>query len=190
MGYTPISDAGMYDTKVAAFETANGESVAVFYNPICKTDILDYANAIIYSDDTPGAKNTFPSWCVNFGYDLSGKKGPNTYGKDIGSISVFNPTDSFIVGGILDDISYSSLHPKTFEEAFVYCKSLGEEYRLPTITEWMGFAVNNLFLNIPVTWYWSSQRKSATFAYAMYPSYGVRRYFSNETMFKVKCIKR
>ena len=38
-----------------------------------------------------------PKMCANFVYDLNGIKGPNTFGKDIGAITVLYPTDSNIV---------------------------------------------------------------------------------------------
>ena len=59
--------ARAFDSKVAAFETANGESIAVYYNPQCQSNMNEtsafYAQTKI---------------CANFVYDLNGSKGPNT----------------------------------------------------------------------------------------------------------------
>lgn len=55
----------MIDTKVAAFETANGESVAVYYNPRC-VQLLNYAQT--------WSSAHFNRVCVNFIYDLNGNK--------------------------------------------------------------------------------------------------------------------
>ena len=59
--------ARAFDSKVAAFETANGESIAVYYNPQCQSNMNEtsafYAQTKI---------------CANFVYDLNGSKVPNT----------------------------------------------------------------------------------------------------------------
>ena len=68
---------GLFSTKTAAFETQNGESILLMYNPRC----VDYHNL---NQIVAG------SMCANLVYDLNGNKGPNTFGKDIGFISVFN----------------------------------------------------------------------------------------------------
>ena len=87
-----ISDSYNFTDKnmnAAAFETANGESIAVFYQPFC-----------INSKETKNRHQYLfvaPYMCVNFIFDLNGKKGPNTAGKDIGSMTVFYPTNSQIV---------------------------------------------------------------------------------------------
>ena len=74
------------DTKAAAFETQNGESLLVYYNPYCQGALNDgneyYTQALM---------------CANFVYDLNGNKGPNTVGKDIGFMSVIYPSDSVVV---------------------------------------------------------------------------------------------
>ena len=79
------------DTKVAAFETQNGESVAVYYNPQC-IDGRD-STEFIY----PKNQYTQPFMCANFIYDLNGAKGPNTVTKDIGFMTVLYPTEPTLV---------------------------------------------------------------------------------------------
>ena len=59
------------DTKAAAFETQNGETIALYYNPQCTADVE--GNAWHYSQ---------PKMCANFVYDLNGNKGPNAVGKE------------------------------------------------------------------------------------------------------------
>ena len=80
------------NTKAAAFETQNGESVVAYYNPEC----------INLNDDV---SNTYVSRhaCISFLYDLNGTKGPNTIGKDMGIGTVFYPTDSVVV---MPDLGY------------------------------------------------------------------------------------
>ena len=70
------SGGGIDMTDAAAFETLNGESIAVFYNPSCGND----QSTNHYAED---------KMCVNFIYDLNGKKAPNQVGKDIGFITAF-----------------------------------------------------------------------------------------------------
>ena len=84
-GYTPI------DTKAAAFETIHGESVAVFYNPQCRQ--------YVQTKPLPGER-VQNRMCVNFIYDMNGKKGPNEINKDIGFITVLSPEDSTIVSPV------------------------------------------------------------------------------------------
>ena len=74
------------DTKAAAFETANGECILVYYNPFCTANLNENRNN--YSQ---------PKMCANFVYDLNGSKGPNSVGKDIGAISVLYATDPVVV---------------------------------------------------------------------------------------------
>ena len=74
------------NTKAAAFETANGESILVYYNPKCVPDMGETTN-----------HSAMPKMCANFIYDLNGSKGPNSMGKDIGFITALYPTDSVVV---------------------------------------------------------------------------------------------
>ena len=79
------------NTKTAAFETANGESIAVFYNPNCQGNFFE-------SGTTDKSWHfSQPKMCANFVYDLNGTKGPNSVGKDIGFITAIYPTDSVVV---------------------------------------------------------------------------------------------
>ena len=78
------------NTKAAAFETQNGESIAVYYNPNCSINqaFTNYWNYVQ------------PLFCANFLYDLNGSKGPNTVGKDLGFITVFYAVDPMVVAPV------------------------------------------------------------------------------------------
>ena len=76
--------------QIAAFETANGESVVVFYNPQCIPS-NDDAPAVATGDDAP---EMYRYVCANIIYDLNQDKGPNTVGKDIGFMTVLYAADS------------------------------------------------------------------------------------------------
>ena len=120
------------DIKGAAFETVNGESIAVFYNPKC----ISYTGATQYY-----AQKIF---CVNFVYDLNGSKGPNTVGKDIGYLTAFNPVDSTleapVFAKILPGVSYTN------SKATTACRKLGNEYRVPTRNEMASLFYNMNFV--------------------------------------------
>ena len=189
-----ISSMGIYNKKAVAFETANGESVAVYYNPICQSD-----DNIGLSDDVnyynqPGLEgNTIQHLCANFVFDMNGKKGPNTVGKDISTVGVFFPTDSWVANA-QPNINYQG--QATYDDAVNACKNLGEDYRLPTIQEWMTFYASNRlfdFESVATDRYWSitPSRNNPDRAWTMYSSYGIRRVFSKtlDGVF-VRCVKK
>jgi len=109
------------NVKAAAFETINGESVAIFYNPDCTSGMNEESY------------NVQSKVCMMGIYDLNGNKGPNTVGKDIGFVGALYPTDSVVVA----PWPYAQLgEGMSFEEAKTYCKNISSgEYRLPNLDE-------------------------------------------------------
>ncbi len=133
------------DTKAAAFETQNGESIAAFYNPNCAANF-----------ESRTTMQVQPYICVNFVYDLNGNKGPNTVGKDIGFITVYDAVDSNVVAPLP---LMSNAGTFTGAEAANACKTQDSESRLPNLYETMALFVNrdligNLTLNGV---YWTSK---------------------------------
>ena len=132
------------ETNAAAFETANGESILVHYNPICK----DFLSAQMMThrgsyDNSNSITSTLIS-CANFIYDLNGKKGPNTMGKDMGFMTLFYPSDSVLVS---PDIANTTLkYSGDLSGAHSYCKSLSDEARLPNLEELASIMLNSKFL--------------------------------------------
>ncbi len=123
-----INKYSALNTKAAAFETQNGESVLLFYNPNC----INLNETWMYMVQ--------PRICVNMVYDLNGNKGPNTVGKDIGFITVLNPTDSSVVAPMPFN---SIITGVTSDNAGRVCtQNVGDEYRLPTKDE-----LGSLFIN-------------------------------------------
>ena len=118
-------------TKSAAFETANGESVLTFYNPYCSSD----KTIGIYHN-----KSVTPAMCANFVYDLNGKKGPNTFGKDVGFITIMYATDPMVVAP-MPRSSFSSLYAEWADGAKI-CRAHGDEYKMPNIYELMAISFN------------------------------------------------
>ncbi len=153
-------------TKPAAFETQNGESVLVYYNPQCSAVPADYSAAILDN-----------LMCANFIYDLNGNKGPNTAGKDIGAITAFYATDSSVVapmprGYFIDGVV-------TPNEGNTYCRNnVNETTRMPNIEEAMSLVFNNKLFYHPNPGYATSNTVSTTDNTEVYvielgPSYGL-----------------
>ncbi len=124
------------DTTAAAFETANGESILVYYNPYCN----------IYSERPESAYYIQPYMCANFVYDLNGKKGPNTIGKDLGFITAFYATDSVVVApmplqsDLANGAGYANIQKA--------CKDNDSESRMPNIDELASMFCNRSLLNL------------------------------------------
>ena len=132
------------DTKAAAFETANGESILTYYNPLCKSSAMLSSNAMYYSQ---------PFMCANFVYDLNGSKGPNTVGKDIGFISVLYPSDSVVVA----PMPYIRMTGATAQqESGAACRALDEAVRTPNIEELAAMFYNKSLLKGQSVESWSS----------------------------------
>ncbi len=175
----PVKTNHQADTKAAAFETANGESILVFYNPYCQSD-LQIEDA---RDDFAQTK-----MCANLIYDLNGSKGPNTMGKDIGVMSVIYPSDSVVVAPVpIYSIS------DTFEQkdASNACKNKDNEARLPNIEEGMALMYNQSFIgSISGSHYWSSTLTSSNKAKTFH--FGLGRIYSHDRSkeYRVQCVKR
>ncbi len=143
-------DGDVADTKAAGFETENGESIAVFYNPLCSSDTT--ANHYVQN-----------KMCVNFIYDLNGAEGPNQVGKDVGFITAFYNKTPVVVAPVPYNTDYTSTVKQYTEtegeiDAQAVCKTMGEDLRLPDRDE-----VASLFINAPLInlgesagGYWSS----------------------------------
>ena len=169
------------DTKAAAFETANGESIAVFYNPNCATDF-----------ESRTTMQVQPYICANFVYDLNGTKGPNTVGKDIGFMTAYNAVDSIIVAPMP---LMSDAGDYTGYEAAKVCKSQDNESRLPNLYEAMSLFVNrDLIGNLLTTdVYWTSTLSvNGGSALASYGAMGSGHISSTyrDQGHHVRCIKR
>lgn len=139
------------DTVAAGFETANGESILTYYNPYCQSDMSETAKYF-----------TQRKMCANFIYDLNGKKGPNTVGKDIGFISVLYPSDSVVVAPMpLTRNAKETAVAGT--EISSLCKEQESESRAPNITEATAMFYNKKLIDIEAFYYCTtSMLKSGT----------------------------
>lgn len=178
------------NTKVAAFETQNGESMLVFYNQACMSEyrnqesLTQYNNAFGFSHS---------NMCVNFIYDLNGNKGPNTIGKDIGFITVFNAVDSNVVA----PMPSSSVNAKGSENINWYqaskaCTSEDSESRIPNIDELSAMLINQRFIALSgSSRMWSGSVFNAERAWFIDTgSYGVRITQNKTNISRVRCVKR
>ena len=137
----------MLDTKAAAFETGNGESILTFYNPNCVGNMGETGDYFVQ-----------PKICANMIYDLNGSKGPNTVGKDIGFMTILYPTDSVVVAPVPFRSVISGV---TSDEAPTACTlQAGDEYRIPTKDELASlFANQKLLADSFVNKHWYSSSK-------------------------------
>ena len=136
-----INNTSMINTKAAAFETQNGESIAVFYNPNC---IGNLAENVWGGSEGVYVQNRV---CANFIYDLNGNKGPNTVGKDIGFITAMYPSDVAIAAPYpaVQQLSGTyAVSPASEGEisALKACTNYDSEYRIPNAEEAISMFVN------------------------------------------------
>ena len=123
------------DTKAAAFETGNGESILAFYSPRCIAKISSVS------------LQTQKITCANFIYDLNGNKGPNTIGKDMGVMTVLYPTDSVVVAPYPH--MQNAKEGVTQQEALKACPEQDPEYRIPNLEELASIYVNRNLFGLP-----------------------------------------
>ena len=181
--YTLQNPQSNIDTKAAAFETANGESVVVFYNPACLLD-ANITTSWHYSQ---------PLMCANFIYDLNGLKGPNTVGKDIGFITAMYPSDSVVVAPV--PLTRPGTASVNFPDASSQCKGQDSESRLPNRDELSSLFYNMNLLGITDVsadsqCYWSGSLISSNSIW--YQCFGGgRRHPSRDNLsLPVWCVKR
>ncbi len=195
------SDKSVTNTKVAAFETINGESIAVFSNPNCKNDMEAGTRSNKYTESTaptPGDAGKTFDWfyvqnrmCVNFIYDLNGTKGPNKVGKDIGFITALYASNPEVVMPIpfVANVDTSS---RTQRGAIDLCNSYSDDSRLPNKNELASMFYNmNLIGNMKtVSSYWSSSVVSSTYGWRQNFSHGIRGRHLRSTSFFVCCVRK
>lgn len=157
------------DLPPAAFTTPNGESVLVYYNRKCSSNL--------------GKTGPIQNYvCANFIYDLNGKKAPNQAGKDIGFITVFSNRNATIAGPIpySDDITASYSTDGTadptdnatanYNNAVLACQVNDSESRLPNIDELSSTYINKKFLGRDFEGegrtYWSGTALDADYAWS------------------------
>ena len=155
-----VNNTSMIDTKAAAFETQNGESIAVFYNPNCIGDLSE--------NPWEGTEGVYIQnrVCANFIYDLNGNKGPNTVGKDIGFMTAMYPSDVTIAAPYpaISQLSgtYAISPDSGGVSALKACTNYDSEYRIPNAEEAISMFVNKELMKSSTTQfsgtYWTSTK--------------------------------
>lgn len=166
------------DTKAAAFETANGESIIVYYNPYCIADMERTAKFDMLQ----------PKICANFIFDLNGNKGPNTVGKDIGFMTALYSSDTSIVmpQPHLNDAGSSNQY-----DASKLCTTQDSEYRLPNRDEMGSIFVNKRLVDMTTGRYWTSTVVSKEYAYIVGIASGDRNAEGARGVIDpIRCVKR
>ena len=174
------------DTKAAAFETQNGESIVAYYNQSCRTEYLNQESLT-----SLGNAFGFPqsNMCVNFIYDLNGNKGPNTVGKDVGIMSVFNATDSNVVAPMPSSVSNAAA--ADWYNAAKVCTNADSETRIPNIDELSAMLINSNIISLTPAGYWSGSVYNADKAWAVVASAGHRGTADKSVHgYFVRCVKR
>ena len=173
----------IYNTKAAAFETINGESVLTFYNPNCSSEGIMLEDTAVTGDTGYFVKQQV---CANFVFDLNGSRGPNTVGKDIGFISAVYPSDTMVVmpqPAKKLDSGYKQ------NEAAKACSSLDPEYRLPNIEELLAIYYNQSLIGEEFS-SWSSTVIDADTAWFFGFFNGMKYPIDRELGRSVFCVKR
>ncbi len=171
------------DTKAAAFETQNGETIALYYNPNCEVnsgEVLRYSQRFL---------------CANFIYDLNGNKGPNTVGKDIGFLTALYRNDTSVVAPVpLASIANNGT-ALAQQDASAACYAQEQEARLPNIDELSAMYYNKELLGFETEeGFWSGTYSSAKILLGIGWSEGMRSAETDEgggnAQNLVWCIKR
>ncbi len=181
------------DTRAAAFETQNGESVVAFYNPSCLSDDVARFLPVPLTDSSVISYYSLPLMCANFIYDLNGNKGPNTVGKDIGFITALYSTDSSVVAPV--PLSTNAAGGVRIEqiEASAACTTQDPESRLPNKDEVTSMFYNMKLLGILPGNYWSgSVLGSGESSMAWYQHFqaGILETSLRTGIAFVRCVKR
>lgn len=180
------------NTKSGAFETQNGESIIVYYNPSCRTEYLSH-------ETRSATLNTFgypqSTMCVNFIYDLNGTKGPNTFGKDVGIVTVFNATDSIVVAPMPSSVTnakFENAESMVWNNASKACTQQDLESRLPNIDEASAMLINKKLINLNGYAYWTSTilASDTSQVWQIRPTNGIRTTEFKTQSRTVRCIKR
>ena len=191
-----IADAN-WDEQSAAFETGNGESVLLYYNPRC---VGSLAEAPWGGSSGYYVHNKV---CANFVYDLNGNKGPNTVGKDIGFMTAMYPSDVKVaapypmVNPPTGTYQYNATDPS--QSGAKICSTLDSEYRLPNTEEAISLFVNKELLQSSSNKlngiYWTSSRiynktTSSVPPMWVFTGQGVLDDHGQSESWKVWCVKR
>ena len=186
MSYTDSTTGETYsysqqDSNAAAFITDNGESVIALLNPKCKS-FDDTNNRDFYSAEFA---------CLNLIYDVNGgQMPPNTVGKDIGFITVFNSVDSSVVAPFIGEVDSESANYTSVNDI---CKNKHGNFRVPNEYELASIFINGALTNIfddSPTGFWSNASATPETSWALITRTGLIQKNDRGSVFNVQCVKR
>ena len=176
-----------YNTKATAFETQNGESIILYYNPYCQ----DNKDIPIPASNSWYWEHAQQYMCANFVVDLNGAKGPNKVGQDISFITAIYPNNPDVVAPDVLPTHGNDSESYPYDTATNICKNIGTEYRLPTLSEGMAMTYNRELLGLPLLTFWSGSVVGANHAWSVHMRFGGGRYVDPRRFTKaVRCVKR
>ncbi len=178
-GYGSTASYYQTDTQAAAFETQNGESVLLYYNPRCTPEF-------IFQSSTKSQ----PFLCANFVYDLNGTKGPNAVGKDVGWITALYSSDTSVVAPL--PLAANAVGSSVvYTEAINLCRASDIESRLPNFEEASSMFYNKNLMGITMGDYWSSSKSSKGMpCYQAFGTGGRSVSPADSYSANVRCVKR
>ena len=210
------------DSYAAGIETINGESLLVLYNYQCmhsldneavRSLIAAYKNESSWTGhqfyEFMQAQEAGNTWnyiflqsmmCVNFIYDLNGKKGPNKIYKDMGYITVFYPHDSEVVAPIFTRLPRNPEDNQSYtmqqDLAARACTQMDKNSRVASLSELMAMSVNTnlhgrgLQQYAVAGWGGGDTVINEEYAWSAGEKHGWVRPFERTEELKVGCVKR
>ena len=168
------------DSRAAAFETQNGESIIVYYNPICTT-------AVDKSTQQNGNWHYLQQiMCANFVYDLNGSKGPNTVGKDIGFMTAMYPSDA-VLASVMPVAKTSAV---SFYDIGKTCSNLNDDSRAPNYDEGAAIFYNQSLIGDIEHHFWTSTTASSDKGWWIASGIGYRERWNKTNEVSTYCIRR
>ena len=124
-------------------EAVSDKKIRAVADAFVRSGLSDYGWAYI---------NIQPEICVNFVFDLNGTKGPNTVGKDIGTMTALYASDSVVVAPRL-----RITNQKGSERGDAVCRTEGDNYRYIDADNGYSVWMNKLLWGIEGTFYTSTK---------------------------------
>ena len=189
----------MAAADAAYFQTLDGFSVALYYNPHCasseQNDLVarDYGGSdASYKGITIAGQWAVDTVCFNAVYDMNGPKGPNQVGKDVGFVGGFYEGAAARSAAVLPMDNDSSAKQMTGNNSAVaFCEKMGKDVSLPTIDELTLIYLNNTLAGEPSAPFCSRSAvpgMASAFRYVNF-SYGSRDWTYSSTSTRVRCVR-
>ena len=161
------------------FVANNGYSFIIFYNPSCEDISLKSDVEGFYS-------NVGNTVCLHVLYDMNGKRGPNKFGSDIGTVSIISLGENIIT--VAPKAYNTSFDASNYTQAQNLCNELGNDYHVPSQYELLSILYSGKLASIGTDGLFSSnfsKTRHRNFCVAPYTSFR-----STSCATKVRCVKK